>query len=154
MILHMLIKINLQNSNKIISWDRLYYYSQCHFHKNSLFDKRDLPSSLSIQTAYSDHLLFRFGLIIHWSHITVCFRFSSGSRAWLVVEAVLLILSIAFNCLLICLRIKRNTAKDMGLKKAFIRILQGKYIIVCVKTMPILNWCKHEKNPLILSRFK
>ncbi|XP_059152862.1 transmembrane protein 94-like [Physella acuta] len=51
-------------------------------------------------------------------------KFSSGSRAWLVVEAVLLILSIAFNCLLICLRIKRNTAKDIGLKKAFIKILQ------------------------------
>ncbi|KAK7004054.1 transmembrane protein 94 [Biomphalaria glabrata] len=51
-------------------------------------------------------------------------KFSSGSRTWLVVEALFLILSFMFNMLLIGLRIKRQDANEIGLKRKFLSVLQ------------------------------
>ncbi|CAL1531562.1 unnamed protein product [Lymnaea stagnalis] len=51
-------------------------------------------------------------------------KFSSGSRAWLVVEALVLILSIIFNLILIRLKMKKHEAKEIGLKRGFLNVLQ------------------------------
>ncbi|XP_035828893.1 transmembrane protein 94 [Aplysia californica] len=51
-------------------------------------------------------------------------RFSSGSKGWLITEALVLLASVVFNTLLIALRVKRQTAKHIDTKRRVIDKMQ------------------------------
>ncbi|BFZ17230.1 hypothetical protein BsWGS_20269 [Bradybaena similaris] len=51
-------------------------------------------------------------------------RFPSGSRIWLITEAVFLLACIALNLVLLCLKLRKEHGKHIGLKRQLLSLLQ------------------------------